>query len=105
MKTILIDGSEITSRENAHAQLFAKLSFPDYYGGNLDALHDCLTGINEPTHIILEHCDDVLLSLGSYGAALLRVLNVSSTENDYLTVSFHFDTVAHTEDKPDIDRM
>ena len=31
-----------------------ELSFPDYFGNNLDALFDCLTDIDEPINIALD---------------------------------------------------
>ena len=40
MNTVLIDLSKITTKEALNAALREGLSFPDYYGGNLDALHD-----------------------------------------------------------------
>ena len=36
------DCSEWTSSKVMHADLARRLSFPPYYGHNLDALHDCL---------------------------------------------------------------
>ena len=42
MKYIL-DANEMTTKENAHAYLKEQLELPEYYGMNLDALHDCLT--------------------------------------------------------------
>ncbi len=91
MRTITLNGKEMTSRASAHAYLAKQLSFPDYYGGNLDALHDCLTGIGESTHIIIEHLSEIVLSLGSYGSALLQVLNISAEETDTLTITLRSD--------------
>ena len=39
---IILDGARMDSRADLHAELREKLSLPDYYGGNLDALNDCL---------------------------------------------------------------
>ncbi len=86
MKTVIIDGSKMTSRERAHAILAEKLSFPDFYGGNLDALHDSLSEIGEPTQIIFENSDEIVNSLGTYGTALLQVINISARETGMLTV-------------------
>ena len=44
MKYIL-DGKKMVSREETHVYLKETFGFPDYYGKNLDALHDCLTEI------------------------------------------------------------
>ncbi|NLT40235.1 MAG: barstar family protein [Clostridiales bacterium] len=86
MKTVIIDGRDLTSRERAHAHIAEKLSFPDHYGGNLDALHDCLAEIGEPTQIIINHADEIVAALGTYGTALLRVLEISARETGMLTV-------------------
>ena len=39
----VLDGSSVGSREALHRTLAAGLRLPDWYGGNLDALHDCLS--------------------------------------------------------------
>ncbi|NLY87870.1 MAG: barstar family protein [Clostridiales bacterium] len=67
----------------------ADVSFPDYYGGNLDALHDCLGDISEKTHLIIQYCSEMEVALGEYGSALLKVLILSAEENDFLTISFN----------------
>ena len=36
----ILDGGSVGSRETLHRTLAAGLHFPDWYGGNLDALHD-----------------------------------------------------------------
>ena len=41
-----LDCTKITSLAELHEALAALLSFPDYYGANFDALHDCLTDLN-----------------------------------------------------------
>ncbi len=42
--------AELTRRE-IHEYIAGKMSFPAYYGHNLDALYDCLTDITEPTAV------------------------------------------------------
>ena len=37
----------------SHELLAEVFSFPDYYGKNLDALHDCLCEIREDTSVFL----------------------------------------------------
>ncbi|SFX09865.1 ribonuclease inhibitor [Thermoactinomyces sp. DSM 45891] len=49
MRDIVIDGKDIMTISHLHKLLKEKLGFPDYYGENLDALWDCLTGYIEPT--------------------------------------------------------
>lgn len=47
MNTVILDGEGFTSSAELHQQLKDKLKLPDFYGGNLDALWDCLTGTIE----------------------------------------------------------
>ena len=89
MRTIIIDGKKMTSHENAHAHLAERLSFPDYYGGNLDALHDCLGDISEETHLIIHNYPEIEVALGLYGSVLIKVLILSAEENGFLTISFY----------------
>lgn len=50
-----IDCSAIHSTMQMHRILKKTLSFPDWYGNNLDALYDCLTELPQQTHLILLH--------------------------------------------------
>ena len=47
MKDILINCEKLRSRKVLHDYLERELHLPDYYGRNLDALHDILSGINK----------------------------------------------------------
>ena len=52
MKTIYIDFSEIGDKQDFYQQLKQKLSLPENFGDNLDALYDSLTGFIElPLHL------------------------------------------------------
>ncbi len=52
MKTVYIDFTDIGDYEDFYAQLKVKLTLPDYFGDNLDALFDSLTGfVALPVHI------------------------------------------------------
>ena len=42
MNIIILDGQYMTSREAAYEYIGKTMSFPDYFGKNLDALFDCL---------------------------------------------------------------
>lgn len=86
MKNITIKGSEICSMADIHELLADELCFPDYYGMNLDALHDCLGDICEETGITIMEGDILLNRLGISYEKLLRVLNASAEENDNLYI-------------------
>jgi ribonuclease inhibitor len=52
MKTIYIDFTDIGDYEDFYIQLKEKLPLPDYFGDNLDALSDVITGeLEMPLHI------------------------------------------------------
>ena len=40
---VILDGMSIHNREELHELLAQALGFPAWYGGNMDALYDCLT--------------------------------------------------------------
>ncbi|SFJ13686.1 ribonuclease inhibitor [Kaistella treverensis] len=72
MKTIYIDFSQIGDYEEFYEQLKEKLELPEFFGDNLDALYDSLTGFVEmPLHIEfvnmgvdqLEDFEDLLTTL------------------------------------------
>jgi len=44
MKTIYIDFTDIGDYEDFYAQLKEKIALPEYFGDNLDALSDIITG-------------------------------------------------------------
>ena len=53
METIYLDARELRSAADVHAGLKLLLDLPAYYGGNADALHDCLSERVEPVRVCL----------------------------------------------------
>lgn len=52
MRTIYIDFTDIGDYEDFYAQLKEKLTLPEHFGDNLDALYDVITGeLEMPLHI------------------------------------------------------
>ena len=84
MKFAVIDGASVTSMEDIHKTLAQQLDFPDWYGGNLDALHDCLTDLHEETEVSILHSGTLLETLGPAYVRLTRVLSDAAEENPYL---------------------
>ena len=72
---IILDGSRMTDRAKLHAHLKDRLGLPDYYGGNLDALNDCLGERRERALIVISNAGDFERECGEYGLKLLRVFN------------------------------
>lgn len=86
MKHAMIDGTAVSSMADIHAALAQELAFPDWYGGNLDALHDCLTALREEATITLVYGEMLMETLGPAYARLCRVLSDSAAENPYLNI-------------------
>lgn len=82
-----LDCRQMTDKQAAHAYLKKELSFPEYYGNNLDALFDVLTDRAEPTELVLIHWRLLGSQMGSYGVSLLDTLREASEENPNLEVT------------------
>ncbi len=64
-----------------HNALKDKLDLPDYYGENLDALWDCLTGwIELPQTLVWRNFESSKKFLGSYADNTLEVLQRAQKE-------------------------
>ena len=83
MKEILINCASIGTREALHDALAREMNFPDWYGRNLDALHDMLTSLSEETNLTLLHVS----ALPFPSAGLLRVLQESAGQNPNLKIT------------------
>ncbi len=66
MEFIIIDGRRMTTVDQTHEYLAKTLRLPDYYGRNLDALHDCLTDLGRGVWIILINGEMMYAALGEY---------------------------------------
>lgn len=84
MKKITIDCRDIATPQQLHALLADVLSFPAWYGSNLDALHDCLTAICEDTHLYVFNFSALPPSFRGFHF----VLQDAEDENPHFYVSF-----------------
>ena len=83
METVLLDCVQMTDREAAHNYLAQALNFPQWYGRNLDALYDLLTGWLGPVRLELVNVQ-ALEALGDYGRDLLNTLQEAASETPNL---------------------
>lgn len=82
-RIVYLDGSRMTDREQAHAQIADAFGFPSWYGRNLDALWDMLSTCDDVT-VYFGSADSVPQLLGEYGDALLDTFREAAEENPRL---------------------
>lgn len=81
MTEALLDGDKVRDKEGLHGWLAKSLGFWDWYGGNLDALYDCLTDLSEDVRLVIVHRDKLRAHLGPYGDRLFRVFSQAAQDN------------------------
>lgn len=79
---ILLDGNKMKTKEDAHEYIKNKLTLPDYYGRNLDALWDLLTTVVVDVDIIMYNQKAVIEGLGEYGENLIETFKEAMEENN-----------------------
>ena len=84
MKRVQLSAAAWDTPEKAHADLAQGLSFPDYYGHNLDALHDCLTELTD-TQLVITDCSAASAKLEKW-PGFLSVFFDSADENPGLDI-------------------
>ena len=79
MKQIVLDGNILADATQVHDYLKEMLEFPEYYGKNLDALHDCLTDLEDVKITITSPDED-----GAIFQRILRVFKTADRKNETL---------------------
>ena len=90
---IILDGALMVDRKTLHDQLAGKFAFPDYYGRNLDALFDLLTGYPGQVTVVLFHANQLQENLGRYGKAFLKTVKDASDCNPGITFSIYDENI------------
>ena len=76
MNKIILDGKDFKTKEELHKVLKEELELPEYYGENLDALWDCLTGwIDLPMEVVWINFKRSKKYLGDYAKSLLEIFD------------------------------
>ena len=83
---LTVDARDFVTRHDTHCALRAALVTENYWGSNLDALHDCLTSIFEPTTVVIKNWSAAARHLGEYADRLWHVLDDSAEENPFLSI-------------------
>lgn len=80
MQVQVLYGGALRSSRELHQLLARRLRLPDYYGGNLDALWDCLSARSQPLELILYEEEKLLQALPELGPRFLRLLEEAQLE-------------------------
>ena len=80
MKRVEIYGAQLTDKEAVHDALSAALALPEWYGRNLDALHDCLTQLRDVELVLVGWPDE------GYPARVRKVILDAVWENQHLSM-------------------
>lgn len=67
-----LDGQAISDRQDLYDQISEQLPVPEYFGNNLDALHDILTEIPGPHSITIQNFHALVHAVG--GHYIVRML-------------------------------
>lgn len=96
MKEIYIDFTDIGDYEDFYAQLKEKLELPEYFGDNLDALYDIITGdLGMPLHIEFVNMSVEQLEIFE---DLLTTLEDAEDETEGFTFSYYLEQYEDDEE-------
>ena len=96
MKTVYIDFTDIGDYDDFYSQLKEKLTLPEFFGDNLDALSDSLTGfVALPLH--LEFVNLSVDQLETF-EDLLVTLEDAEDELDDFTFAYYLEQYEDEED-------
>ena len=96
MNTVFIDFTDIGDYDDFYAQLKEKLTLPEFFGDNLDALYDSLTGfVKLPLHIEFVNMSVDQLEIFE---DLLVTLEDADDELDDFTFTYYLEQYVDEED-------
>ena len=84
MNRVQLSAAAWRTPRDAHDALARALAFPDYYGHNLDALHDCLTDLDD-TSLVIEDCAQAAAQLEQW-PIFVQVFFDSAAQNPRLSI-------------------
>ena len=84
MRNLVVDFKGAFDKNSLHEHIKNGLELPDYYGRNLDALHDCLAEISNC--MITLKTIDVLYTLDIIGVKILKVFEEAADTNDTILI-------------------
>lgn len=78
---VILEGKKLKTIEDFHIEIKIILELPEYYGANLDALWDCLTGwIKTPLTLIWRDFEISKANLGDFAEKAMSVFKDAEKE-------------------------
>ena len=87
-REIYLNAEKITNQKSMAKYMKKTFAFPDYFGGNLDALYDCLSEVDEETDVILDQNAVAAVCDNDYAYSVLMVMSRAAEDNPYLRILF-----------------
>lgn len=91
IKKFVIDASLFTSKTQAHEVMKKVFRGYEYYGSNLDALHDVLSSMRKDVTITVRNLKKAKPVLDTYADTIRRVFIDSAEENEHIKLIFEED--------------
>lgn len=82
MISIVLDGTQVSDREEMHKIFRDALGLEDFYGCNMDALYDVLSTYSEPIEINLLEEEALYANVPFYAERLVELIKVAAEENE-----------------------
>ena len=80
MSIYLLDGKDMTTREEAFRVIAREMAFPEWFGNNLDALYDCLSERSSDNAVIFVNTAIAEENLGDYAGKILDCFRDAANE-------------------------
>ena len=84
----VIDLKDVYGADDLYQLLGESIEMPDYFGNNLDALHDVFTEIGEETELVFTHSADAEAVLGKFIRSFRKMCARACEENPILQIRF-----------------
>ena len=87
-REIVLDAGQIMNKVSMSAYMREILPLPEYFGNNLDALHDALSEIDEDVVFLLTQDNVRRICSSTYAYRVLLVISDAAEENRHINILF-----------------
>lgn len=87
-RKVELDGNELENRHKMHAFFSEKITVPEYFGANLDALYDVLSEYDEDVDFILTREKTRRIARSEYAWKVVMIIARCAQENPHIHILF-----------------